>query len=168
MLDCLDNYIGVKGCGEEPGSGQYINSLPGISLENIDMIADGEQISYAGVWADVVSEAKPRFKTDVRSELSKCYQLSKDCNYEEIICDNIELLVTAWKYLLGNQLMLERINSPRLNRYTTVDIEQARELKDHYQVEYEKELRKVAPLMNVDACELCCGGGNPGRVTWLP
>lgn len=167
MLDCLDNYIGIKDCGEDPESGQYINTLPGISLESIDMIADSEQITYAGVWSDITTEAKARFKTDVRSEISKCYQLNKNCDYEVIICDNKEVLITAWKYLLGNQLMLERINSPRLNRFTTVDIDQARALRDHYQVEYEKELSKVVPLMDLEACKLCCGG-NPQRVWTLP
>lgn len=170
MLTCLIDYIGFIHCGAYdpvPDSGQYINSLPGITLENIDSLADREQRTYQGVWDDVQKEASNRFYTDVISEVSKCFSINKDCDYDTLICNNKELLTNAWKYLLGTQLMIERLYSDRLNRFTTVDREMAKELKDFFQVEYEGYLKQAVQLFDVSDCELCCGG-NPEVVTWIP
>lgn len=170
-MDCLFDYIGLKICGTETSvSGLFINSLPGISLESIDKIAESEQVTYRGVWNDVQTEAAARFYVDVVNELTKCYSLQPYCDYEDIICDeaNKLKLANAWRYLLGNQLMLFRLYTPRLNRFTTVDRDQALQLRDHYQVEYEKALTLAAKLVNVSVCECIQCGGNPEYVTWLP
>lgn len=168
MLDCLYNYVGLRGCGiVPPASGHYINTLPGISLKGIELIADSEQITYAGVWSDVQTEAGARFYVDFINELTKCYQMTPYCDYEEIICANVIKLTVAWKYLLGNQLMLERLYSDRINYLTTVALQDAEKLRDHYQVEYEKALAQAARLVDVSSCCLDCGG-NPEYVTWLP
>lgn len=170
MLDCLTGYIGLKACPnqEEPESGIWINSLPGISLESVDKIADSEQVTYAGVWNDVQTEAAIRFKIDFIAELNKCYVLSRDCDYEEMICENLEILTNAWRYLLGNQLMLFRIHSTRLNRFTTVDKEAAEELKDEYQVRYEEALTQAVKLVDTSSCCHQVENNNPQRVLWLP
>lgn len=170
MLDCFIDYIGLTNCGgayETSGSGQYINSLPGITLQSVDEIADKEQQTYEGVWTDVQNSAIPRFYNKVVSELNKCFSLNKDCDYDELICDNQEVLVTSWMYMLGAQLMLERLYSPRLNFWTLVTIEDAKQLKDFYQAELDGELALAVKLFNTDSCELCCGG-NPEIVTYLP
>lgn len=168
-MSCLTDYIGLQHCSNgTPESGLYINSLPGISIEVMDKIAESEQITYKGVWNDAQTEAYQRFYLDLIAELNKCFQLNVYCDYTEIICNNKEKLANAWRYLLGNQLMIFRIYSPRLNRFTTVDIEQARELRDYYQVEYEKQLKIAAQLVDVSTCECMQCGGNPEYVTWLP
>jgi hypothetical protein len=171
MLDCLIDYIGLNYCStgayETPDSGLYLNTLPGITIESMDKIADREQITYLGVWNDVQRSAAIRFKNHVISEVTKCYQLNKDCNYEDLVCENKEKLAQSWAYLLANQLMVERIYSTRLNRFTTIDIEQARELKDFYEQEFFKELELAVKLMDVSGCELCCGGSIQS-VTWIP
>ncbi|MBK7882502.1 MAG: hypothetical protein IPJ81_00670 [Chitinophagaceae bacterium] len=57
-MDCLIDYIGVKGCGNvKPLSGMYINQLAGISLESMEKIADKEQVTFMGVWKDVQARA---------------------------------------------------------------------------------------------------------------
>jgi hypothetical protein len=170
-MTCFIDHIGLAYC--EPGvynipsSGIYLKSLPGISIESIDKIADSEQVTYLGVWDDVQTSALAQFKLDVINEMANCYQISKDCDYDALICENIEELTLAWKYLLGVWLMIFRLSTDRLNFFTTIDREQARELKDFYQLEYEKSLKQGVQLMNTDSCKLCCGG-NPQVVTWLP
>lgn len=170
MPTCLIDYVGLQACGgvyESPLSGLYINSLPGISLESIDKIADSEQITYAGVWADAQTEAAVRFKIDFITEVTKCYRITRTCDYEDFICDNLELLANAWRYLLGNQLMIYRIFSSRLNRFTTIDLDQAKELRDYYQGEYQQALSQAVKLIDFSTCCMECSG-NPEYVTWLP
>lgn len=169
-MDCFIDYIGLSLCAgayESPASGIYINSLPGLSMESLDKIADQEQINYLGVWADVQANALPEFRIEIMTEMRKCYELNCDCVYDDLICENIEVLTQAWKYKLGINVLMFRINSNRLNRFTTVDIPQAKELLAFYQAEYEKFLSSSVQCMDISSCELCCGG-NPQQVTWLP
>lgn len=170
MPACLIDYIGFQACGgvyESPLSGLYINSLPGISLESIDKIADSEQVTYMGVWDDAQKEAGVRFKIDFITEVTKCYKITRSCDYEDFICENLELLANAWRYLLGNQLMIYRLYSTRLNRFTTIDLDQAKELMAFYQVEYEKALSQAVKLIDFSTCCMQCGG-NPETVYYLP
>lgn len=168
-MSCLTDYIGLLVCGNEtPESGLFINSLPGVSIEIMDGIAESEQLTFKGVWSDVQKEAWARFYLDFIAELNKCYQLNVYCDYSELICGNKEKVSNAWRFLLGNQIMLFRIYSPRINQFTTVDIEQARELRDFYQVEYEKHLKIATQLIDVSVCECMVCGGNPETVYILP
>lgn len=169
-MDCFIDYIGLSLCAgayQVPASGTYISSLPGLNLESIDKVATQEQINYTGVWDDVQINALPDFKVDVMAEIRKCYELNCDCDYDALICENLEVLTQAWKYKLGVWVLQFRINSNRLNRFTTVDVAQAKELLTHYQVEFEKSLSQSVLCMDISSCELCCGG-NPQTVTWLP
>ncbi len=170
MLSCLIDFIGLSYCQgiyEQPGSGIFLNSLPGISIQNIDAIADQEQTTYLGVWVDVQSSAVAQFRIDVISEMRKCFKLDRDCDYDTMICDNKEILVQAWKYCLGTWLMTFRLNTDRLNRYTTVDKKQAEELRKFYQEEYDKSLEQSVQLMDTSSCCMECAG-NPETVYYLP
>lgn len=170
-MNCFLDYIGLSYCTrgvyDVPASGIYLNSLPGISIENIDKIADSEQVTYLGVWNDVQTFALAQFRLDVMSEIKKCYELNRDCDYDVMICDNIEELTTAWKYLLGVSLMIFRLTSDRVNRWTTIGRDEAKELRDFYQVEYERALKQGVQLMDTEECCLKCDP-NPSVVTWLP
>lgn len=169
-MECFINYIGLSECAgayDAPASGVYINSLPGLSLESIDKVATQEQVNYRGVWADVQTNAVAQFRVDVKAEILGCYKINCDCDYDALICENIEVLTQAWKYLLGIWILLFRINSNRLNRFTTVDVTQAKELKDHYQAEYERFLKQSVLCMDISSCEMCCGS-SPESVVWLP
>lgn len=170
-MECFIDYIGLLNCTvgayESPPSGIYINSLPGISIENTDKIADAEQVTYRGVWVDVQAFALAQFRLDVLNEIKKCYDINADCDFDELICDNIEDLATAWKYLLGASLMIFRLNSDRINRWTTIGREEAKELRDFYMVEYQKALTQGVLIMDTSACCLQCLP-NPSVVSYLP
>lgn len=171
MLNCLVDYIGLSYCAagvyDAPASGIYLNAMPGLSIESIDKIADAEQVSYLGVWSDVQNAGIPDFRSDVIAEIMKCYKINCECDYDELICDNIEILTQSLKYKLAIWLLIFRINTSRVNRFTTIDLTQAKELKDFYQLEYEKIIKQEVLCMDVSACQLCCGG-NPETVVWLP
>lgn len=166
MINCFIDSIGLQQCADvEPPSGLYLSSLPGLTVEAIDHIADSEQVTYLGVYADVQKLAMLKFASSIKSEIGKCYKLNKECDYDAMICENVEVFYEAWMYLLGVHVMIYRINSPRLN-WVTNSVEQAQELKDHYQVEYEAALKAAVQLMDVSACELCCGSGGSISYEW--
>src|SRR5688572_28497339 len=100
-MECLIDYIGFTNCANEaiPESGMYINTLPGITLESVDKIATSEQVTYVQVWNDAQAEAAIRFKIDFMAKLNECYTLNGDCDYEDMICENLDHLVVAWRYL---------------------------------------------------------------------
>lgn len=171
-MQCFVNYIGFFYCPgggvyDQPSSGIFINSLPGISIENTEKIADAEQITYLGVWADVQTFALAQFRLDVMNEMKKCWKLNTDCDYDALICDNIEELTVAWKYLLGVTLMIFRLTSDRINRWTTIGRDEAKELQAFYQSQYEIALQQGVLLMDTEECCLQCSP-NPSQVIWLP
>lgn len=170
-MQCFLNHIGLSYCTrgvyDVPASGIYLNSLPGISIENIDKIADSEQVTYLGVWDDVQTTALGQFRLDIINKLRECFALDRECDYDTMICENVDVLTVAWKYLLGATLMIFRLNSDRLNKWTTIKREEAKELRDYYQAEYEKALQQGVLLMNTESCCLQCAP-NPETVTWLP
>jgi hypothetical protein len=169
-MNCLINYIGIRFCEgalEVPESGIYVNSLPGISVEAMDNIASAEQITYIGLWNDVQVEAYARFQLDFYNELLKCHDVGKDCDLENLICVNKLKLALAWKYLLGNQFMIYKLYSPRLNLFT-LDEEEATKLRDFYQAEYEIALSRAMKALDLSSCCLPCGGQSLKSVFWLP
>jgi hypothetical protein len=58
------------------------------------------------------------------------------CVWDGIVCNNKDQFALAWWYLLGVELMNERINSPRINTYTTINLDQAEALKKQFEGEY--------------------------------
>ncbi len=66
-MECLNNYIGIRHCSqEEPVSGLYINSLPGMSTEMADKIANSDQLNFIGVWDDVQARAFQKLEQDLQ------------------------------------------------------------------------------------------------------
>lgn len=77
-MNCLLDYIGIKGCTFATSlSGLYINDLPGVEFQNIEQIANPEQVDYAGVWADVQKLGLRKFKLDVIAEFGNRYKLNE-------------------------------------------------------------------------------------------
>ncbi len=80
---CLENYIGIKGCTlPTPVSGKYVNSLPGMSSELLDNIANSEQITFKGVWDDVVQTASDRFKDDIIEQILQRYAVFREVLFQ--------------------------------------------------------------------------------------
>ncbi len=84
-MDCLNNYIGLKGCSEAPESGFYINGLPGMSTELVDNIANSEQVSYAQVWEDVKQRSFLGLKDDVVNYMYNDPENPKPVNFNQVI-----------------------------------------------------------------------------------
>ena len=75
-LDCLTTAVQLRGCGaNSPAPLLFVNALPGISLKSVEFLADAEQQTYVGVWNDIVTRAKERFRLSVQSALNTRYKL---------------------------------------------------------------------------------------------
>jgi len=63
-------------------------------------------------------------------------EMSTICSYEGLVCNNKEAFTQSLLYLLGMELMTERIYSSRLNRWTTIDLKSAKELRKEFEATY--------------------------------
>jgi hypothetical protein len=90
-------------------------------------------------------EAMPRYLLSAQPQgmLPLWVRWHYSCQAEAFVCANRDQLVHAWLFLLGAQLMRERMESPRLNAYTTLGRERAAELQSDYELAYQKALRNA-------------------------
>lgn len=81
-MQCLEGYIGVGvNCQTEASvSGKYLTDLAGVTLQNIDAVANANQLSFFGVFADVQKRAISRLSKDVLSYMKTQYDLKKVLN----------------------------------------------------------------------------------------
>jgi len=79
------------------------------------------------------------------------------CEYTSIIAYQKEIFTPAWMYLLGVELMTERMFSVRKNELTTVNADEAEALRDAYTAQYEQALSDIVAGLTVhdDACIEC-------------
>lgn len=91
-------------------------------------------------------------------------KISLTCTYEPIICGNKDLFSAPLLYLLGAETMVERIYSDRLNEFTTVRLDEAKELHSYFLSEYEKGLDNVISGLNISLNDVCIECNNPIRV----
>lgn len=140
-MQCLVNRIGISGCdASSQGVQLYINQLPGVSLENIEALADDEQETYLGLWADIVLRTMKKFEILVKAKLNQCYKLTDKTVVECLICEKKELFDVALWYLHGTELMIERTSTDEMSRFTTIELEKAERLKEEFYGEFQSAL----------------------------
>jgi hypothetical protein len=130
-------------------------------------VADSDQESYLVLWYDVQKMAANEFFIEVKNEIRKCHVLNRDCDYDALICANIDELTLAWQYKLAVTLCYYRLFTDRVNFWTTVTRDEAAQLRDFYIEKYNVALNQSALLLDISSCCMECGG-NPKIVTWLP
>lgn len=83
--------------------------------------------------------------------------LGLKCDYDNLVCNNRFDLALAFWYLLGAELMTERLYSDRINRYTTVDIDMARELNRAFREAFANEMQTYVSSIDLktDWCIEC-------------
>jgi hypothetical protein len=76
------------------------------------------------------------------------------CSYDSAVCMNRLLFGEAYWYLLGIEFMTERLFSERINFYTSVKREEAKELLDLYTIRYEEALKNALGGLKFE-CDPC-------------
>ncbi len=133
-----------------PGSGLFINDLPGISNELLQAVTDYESETYLRTWQQVQQEAILLFRSSLLVELNKCYQINKMPTVECIACEHKELLALSLWYLLGSQVMNLALKNWNNTRFSTVDREAVEEIRDEYRVRFESELANAVQGIDVE------------------
>lgn len=64
MFQCLKNAINIRGCNETQQPLIYLNSLPGISIKSLDMIANEDRENYVGTINAILERAGHRVLLD--------------------------------------------------------------------------------------------------------
>lgn len=84
--------------------------------------------------------------------------ISTRCDFDSIVCARKKDFETALLYSLGSELLIERLYSDRLNRYTTIDYKKAEKLQQYLQEQSDKELYTIIDgidLVSWDCCLNC-------------
>lgn len=78
-MGCFNGIVTLKGCSvtETPGSIYSMNSLPGISLNAFESVANTEQKNYLGVWNAINERAEARIKNAIISHLATRYKIKR-------------------------------------------------------------------------------------------
>jgi hypothetical protein len=145
MIDCLIGYIGLDSASGTAQSGLYLDALPDINLSNINKIADSSQKTNSEydkekVFADVEKRTILKFRILFISEFNNCHKLYKRELIDCLICENVELLSESIWYLMGAEMLQERLGSDRINRYTTVDRSKTKETQASFLEEFYRQL----------------------------
>jgi hypothetical protein len=98
------------------------------------------------------------------------------CSYEPIVCNNLDAFKSAWLYCLGAELMKERIYSNRLNEFTTIKIDKAKDMLKLFEamyrggivdeVRYDGELTNAVYSINLNNNDCCLECMSPFTTTW--
>lgn len=152
-MDCLIGFIGLSGKGGEAAeSGLYVDALPDISIAFIEkLVAENE--TAADLWQTIEKRAILKFRTLFVSEINRTHKISKIDVCECLICENKSLLATALWYLCGAELMYERATSNRLNAYTTIDRQKAKEMRDEFMKLFHEELSVAVAGIDIHSSE---------------
>lgn len=76
------------------------------------------------------------------------------CKFDTLVCNNLDLFLPAWWYLLGSELTVERLFSSKINRWTIKEKE-GQELKAYYDKQYEDILDSVCDSIDLDLSDSC-------------
>ena len=131
-MDCLIGYIGLASRIGTAESGLYIDALPDINISNTEKITDVEQNSANDVFDNVQQRSIAKFRTFFTSELNRCFKINKREIVDCLICENKGLLAESLWYLMGAEMMQERLGSNRINRFTTVDRQKSKEQQNSF------------------------------------
>lgn len=147
-MNCLKDYIGIRGCGAAPESGQFINSLQGISLKSIQLVSDSEQVTFVKVWEDVQERAWLRLSNDFMLLMRTKYCITEaGIDTDAFICADKALFTRVWMYVLAAELMQEQLYSERINKLTTIDRDRSVELHAYFTQLYNDALENVLPAI---------------------
>ena len=89
--------------------------------------------------------------------LSAIYSLT--CSYEHLICENRNVLKTAYWYLLGLELIIERIYSSRMN-WWKINKTENESLVELFTARADEAIQQAVDGINLDMKDVCLSCDN--------
>jgi hypothetical protein len=77
------------------------------------------------------------------------------CSVDEFICQNKALFKTSWLYLLGRELLSEKIASPRLTYWAASNLEVTMENRTTFSNQYKSYLKKACEAITLTGDTVC-------------
>lgn len=158
MVDCLIGFIGlsVNVSGDAVPSGLYADALPDISEAYVTKLVTDET-NVSKLWKEIEKRAALRFRTFFIREVNEFHKISNTDKCECLICEHKLLLATAFWYCIGEEIMNTRATSSRLNTYTTLDRNKAKEMREGFHEAFIRELETAVRGINVhdSSCFSC-------------
>ena len=118
-MNCLDNVIGIRGCGSvESSSGLYVQDLPGISLREANAAADQETISGFELIKEKITFAQSAILSQMRNLLSDTMKVNSLIESDNVghYKENLKVVAPESGYLKGIKLKIDQ------NQYTEITI----------------------------------------------
>lgn len=81
-------------------------------------------------------------------------ELSLLCSFDNVVCKNLKVFEAGYWYALGEELMVERLSSPRFN-ITTIDAKEAEDLRGYFSNKFSEELRLAVDSIDLDQSDCC-------------
>lgn len=91
------------------------------------------------------------------------------CSINKFVCENINIFKNAFWWKIGVELMIERIMTETLSRFTTLTKDNADAKLAYYNTEYEKKLTSINSGLKIPEDDICFTCKSPlTTVTFLP
>jgi hypothetical protein len=149
-MDCLNGFIGFDGMVQAE-SGLYLTDLPGITSDLLKGITDNLETDDKTL-SDIEKRSILKLRTFFINELNRCWHVSDVAKAECLICAHKELLSVALWYLMGAEMMSETISSERTNRFTTIDLDKAQNLRNEFMDTFSGELHAAVAGIDLTVC----------------
>lgn len=82
--------------------------------------------------------------------------ISTNCTLEPFICRHKHIFLDAWLSYLGKEIFLERLHSPEINRYTSLDRETIEKGIVYYDEQFRFKLKEAVRGMQLPCDECYC------------
>lgn len=78
-----------------------------------------------------------------------------NCSISDFICQNKKILQQPYWYQLGNQMLLFKLGSPKLNYFTSTNLENTNTLREEFLSQYRSSIKRVVDAIPLTGESLC-------------
>lgn len=98
-----------------------------------------------------------QFSNIIRTGIGKGVTVDAEirCSIDQFLFDNREFLKNALLYLLGAEMLLHKLASPRLNFYTASNLEQTEATRQIFEQRYKSNLTRILNSIPMDGESIC-------------
>lgn len=76
------------------------------------------------------------------------------CSFDSVVCNSLRTFEAPYWYALGEEIMVERLASSRVN-LTTIDTKDAEDLRKYFNQKFEEELKLAVAGIDLDLADCC-------------